>query len=217
MALKRLVQETQSESTVEYTNLEAGEHEGRLVYIGDLGLQRREWKGEEKPPTQQIALGIEIVGETVTIDGEEQPRMLWTAPFNIYQRMNENGKELPMFRVFVPQAKEGEIADWDSVLGMPCNVVVTHTKGKGEYADRTFDNISALSPIPAKYQKDVPLNKIEPAVGDSEDENNPATQALYGLARYVYDRRITGDIPAVREAPAKVVKDEDDFDDDLPF
>jgi len=45
MALKRrsTIPETKTNNdNVEYTNLEAGEHEGRLVYVADLGLQERD-------------------------------------------------------------------------------------------------------------------------------------------------------------------------------
>ena len=215
MALvRRTVEPETSNSTVEYENLEAGEHEGRLVYVADLGLQRREFKGEEKTPAQQIALGIEIVGKSVTIDGEEQPRMLWTAPFNIFSTMNERGKELAYYKVFDPSAEEGQVADWEGVLGMPCNVYIKHIKGKGEYSDRVFDNIESLSPIPTKYQADVEPNKIEPTIGDADDDTNAATRALYGLARYIYDRRLDNVTP---EPKAKVVPIQDDFEDDLPF
>lgn len=219
MALQRKSEQTASNnSTIEYTNLEAGEHEGRLVYVADLGLQRREWKGEEKPATQQISLGIEIVGQSVTVDGEELPRLLWTSPFNIFQTMSDQGKELPMYKTFVPSAKEGEVADWEGVLGMPCSVLVTHTKGKGDYADRVFDNISALLPIPAKYQSGVTENKIEPAIGDSEDEENEATKALYGLARWVWGNRVQG-VPQQVEQKKVVVEPTADvnLDDDIPF
>lgn len=217
MALKRKTpkQEKNTNSTVEYQNLPEGEHEGRLVYVGDLGIQAREFKGEAKPPCQQLSLGIEIIDNVVSIDGKDQPRILWTKPFNIFQQLTEMGKELSMYKIFRPNAKEGEVADWDAVLDLPCTVNVIHTEKDGT----KYDNIDSLLPIPTKYQSAVGEAKTtDMCVGDSEDENNPATKALFGLARYVHGKRIDSDAPSEKsedKVELKVV--DDDFDDDVPF
>lgn len=125
--LKRLGnEETNTRSVGNYENLEEGEYEARLVYVGDLGLIERNFNGEEKPPAQQLALGLELVDSTVMIDGIEQPRLIWSKPFNIFSTLNEKGKEIEMYRVFDSGAKEGEVADWDSALGQPCNATIVH-------------------------------------------------------------------------------------------
>ena len=191
MAIKRRGEQQTTERSDPIPNLEAGEHEGRLRYVADLGLHTNEYKGDKKPDVQKLALGIEIVGETVEIDGEQVPRLLWTQPFNVYYSMNENGKELALFRVFKPTAREGEVADWDSVLDEPCNVVVIHTKGRGDNADRTFDNIDVLNAIPAKYKDDVEDGLItDSCTGDVDDDENPAQKATFGLTRWFIERRI---------------------------
>jgi hypothetical protein len=190
MSLKRRTQNTASESTIEYENLEIGEHEARLVYVADLGLQEREYKGETKPPAQQISLGLEIIGKSVTLEDKELPRLLFTNPFNIFSNLTEKGKELEFYRVFNPSAVEDTDADWESYLGSPCNVIVKHTKGKGDNKDKIFDNISHLAPIPKKYQDGVEAALTSPAIGDADDPENIVTKSLYGLSKYVYDRRI---------------------------
>ena len=120
MAINRVSpQAEKSTSTIEYTNVPEGEHEGRLVYVADLGLQERNFAGEEKPPAQQLSLGIELVGQEQTLsDGGTLPRILWSKPFNIFQTMNERGNEYKYYKMFVPTARDGEVADWDKVLGM---------------------------------------------------------------------------------------------------
>ena len=213
MGLKRKspVQES-TNSNVEYSNLEAGEHEGRLVYIADLGLQRRIFKNEEKTPAQQISLGIEIVGSSVVIDGVEKPRFIWTKPFNIFQTLNDRGLELKYYKVFNPSAREGQVADWDSVMGMPCNAIIIHEKD----GDRTYDNIDYLTPIPAKYQDAVaPARITDMAIGDCDDENNPAQRAMFGLALHVFKKRIG----AESSPKLEVVQPEADadLDDNIPF
>jgi len=217
MALNRKssVSTTTASSDVEYTNLKEGEYEGRLVYVADLGLQEREYMGESKPPAQQISLGIEILGNTVVVDGKEQPRLLWTKPFNIFYEMNEKGNEYKYYKTFDSTAKEGQVADWDSVLGKPCNVLVVNVAGKGDNANRLYDNIDSISPIPTKYQDSVDASTVtDMAVGDADDDNNPAQRAMFGLPRYIFDRRIKG---GNNGTEAKAVESSEDFDDAIPF
>jgi len=199
MAINRVSpQAEKSTSTIEYTN-----------------VAERNFAGEEKPPAQQLSLGIELVGQEQTLsDGGTLPRILWSKPFNIFQTMNERGNEYKYYKMFVPTARDGEVADWDKVLGMPINVVVTHSKS----GDRTYDNISSMSAIPAKYQDQVPpAATTEMAVGDAEDENNIATKAMFGLVKYLHDKRVNG--PVVEKSTpvkAKAVADTE-FAEEIPF
>jgi hypothetical protein len=217
MSLKRVSFGTDSKkSDFKPQNLEEGDYEGRLVYVADLGLQSRNFKGEEKPPAQQVALGIEVIGKPVEIDGEKKPRILWTAPFNIFRTMNEKGKEYAYFKLFNPKAHPDTVANWESVLGTPVSVTVIHVKGKGENADRTYDNIQNLAAIPVKYQADVGPALTTPGVGDADDETNPVTAALFGLPKFVWDRRLEAYAPPVKAAkPTKKVDAEPD--EDVPF
>jgi len=214
MALNRVSPKTEkSNSNTEYTNVAEGEHEGRLVYVADLGLQERNFAGEEKPPAQQLALGIELVGQVQTMsDGGTVPRILWSKPFNIFQTMNERGNEYKYYKMFVPTAQEGQVADWDNVLGLPISVQVSHSVS----GDRTYDNISSLNPVPTKYRDQVAeAATTSTAVGDAEDANNVATKAMFGLVRFIHEKRING---RVESAPtiANATGDED-FANDIPF
>lgn len=186
MVLKR--RSEQRAPAADYEKLENDEYEGRLIYVADLGLQHREYKGEVKTPCQQISLGIEILGQPVNIDGEAKPRVLWTQPFNVFHELTSKGKELVFYSIFNTSAAEGEVADWDAVLGSPCNVVV----GKRSSADGTkeFDTINTLTTIPRKYQDDVAKGELEPCVGDADDDANPCTLALFGLAKFVFEKRL---------------------------
>jgi hypothetical protein len=216
MALNRTSPQAEStNSTVEYTNLAEGEHEGRLVYVADLGLQERSYMGEEKPPAQQISLGIEVMGNAVNVDGTMRPRLLWTKPFNIFQKMDERGNEYKYFKTFQPTAQDGQVADWDSVLGTPCNVIVKHQVT----GDRTYDNIDSITPIPAKYQDAVAASEFTDAcVGDCNDENNAAQKAMFGLARFVFEKRISPKSkPDLKVVSAAESGADVEFSDDIPF
>ena len=212
MGLNRKAKDTPRDIT--YVNLKEGEeYDARLVYVADLGLHTNEYKGVVKPDVQKLALGFEILGETVGIDGEEQPRMLWAKPFNIYYSLTDKGAEMKWFKIFSPAAKEGEIADWESVLGYPVSITVEHTPDKKDPTIK-YDNISAVVAIPKRYQKDIKQGLLQSGIGDPDDADNECTKALYGLTKWMYDQRM------VEGSVAEGVKvDEPTFnpDDEIPF
>ena len=215
MAIKRTGEVSKKNDLEPIPNLEAGEHEGRLRYVADLGLHTNEYKGEVKPNVQKLALGIEIVGETIEIDGETKPRLLWTSAFNIFYQMTEKGKELQFYKVFDTSATEGVIADWDAVINEPCNVTVVHVKGKGENSDRTYDNIASVSPIPSKYKAAVAEGLItDGCTGDVQNGNNPAQAATFGLPAWFIANQIN--FKVMEEAPVEPEREEI-FDDAVPF
>ena len=190
MGLKRRGEKTEGKDLPKIPNLEnGGEYEGRLVYVADLGLHEREYMGEKKPDVQKIALGIEIIGETVELEDGTVPRLLWVKPFNIYWKMSDKGAEFGYYKVFEPSAVADTVADWELQLGKCCSVTITHVKDKKD-PSVVYDNIQNIVGIPAKYQKNIGAATIEPCVGDADDEDNPATKALYGLSRWMYDQRI---------------------------
>ena len=204
-------------SNMEYENLTEGEHESRLIYVADLGLQMDNYNKDKEPTIkQQIALCFEVLGSTVKFDGVEKPRIIWSKPFNIFGRMSGLSTEYSMYKAFVPTAKEDTIADWESVLGEPVNIIIEHVK---KDADTIYDNVEGLSSIPSKYR-----DKVEPAIttefsiAGSEDVDSPAIKNLHGLAKFVHDKRITGNIASATQATqAQPVSEVETFDDDVPF
>jgi hypothetical protein len=192
MALKRRTVAKRKDAVEgDYQQLEDGDYESRLVYVADLGLHKREYMGEDKGDTQKISLGFEILGNPVQIDGEMKPRILWTKPFNVYTELNERGEEMKYYRIFNPSCQEGDVANWESVLGEPCSLTVGKNWSKDK--TRTFDTILSIAPIPAKYRKDVPEGEITPAIGNADDVNDPVQKAMFGLVLYVFKNRLTGD------------------------
>lgn len=182
MSLKR--RSTVKEKT-EYDKLPDGEYEARLVYVADLGLQDR--SRYDKEPAQQVSLGLEILGQPVTINEVECPRILWSQSFNVFQTMHEKSKELQMYRIFNPSAAPDTVADWDSVLGMPCNAVVGKREGNN---GKVYDELTNITTIPAKYHDSIAKGEIEPCIGDADDPDNAAQTNLFGLAKWKYDNRI---------------------------
>ena len=200
-----------AEDSKTYENLDAGDYEGRLVYVADLGEQKP--YNPDDRPTHKIALGIEIIGETVDVNGEKKPRMLWSRSFNIFNSLTEMGTETKMYRVFSPTARVGEASDWQSALGKPCNVIVGHdVKGSAKY-----DKIVDITPIPSKYQDSVAEATItDMAVGDEDDPNNPAQRAMYGLVKWQFENTRVGSKSTVNK-PAKADVEDTSLDDAVPF
>lgn len=200
--------------TIEYENLEPGEYEARLVYIVDLGMHRKEYKGEYTGDQQMIVLGFEILGETVTVDGKEHPRYMFINPFYVSPAgMSEKSNEYKYYSVFEPTAKDWDTPDWPAQLGKPCSVMIENVKSKD--GDKVFDNIVSVTAIPKKYQKNVAKGKLKPEAGDGNDLEDK----LYGLARWIWDRRIGAGGETQQETPKKkdAPAEDDDFDDDIPF
>lgn len=190
--------------------LEVGEYEGRLVMVADLGLQRKEFKGEYKGDVQQISLGIELIGQTYELETSEgvieKPHLLWTKPFYIYDTAGEKSKELEFYSVFDRAAKKDCTPDWEAQLGKPCNVLVDH-KESAEGGEYSF--IKSLSPIPEKYQSGVGEATIDLGIGDIDDADNPVNKALYGLARFVFENRVDANAPTTEGASSAA--DDDPF------
>lgn len=218
-----LEKESSGNVEIEYENLEPGEHEGRLVFVADLGLQRSEQKGVHKGNFQQLALGIEIVGKTFKKDGEEYPVMIWAKPFFTYGILTERGNELPLALAFNSKAVEGVEFDWDAELGKPVTAVIINktVKGKDGAPDHVYDNIARLVAIPEKYQAGVAEASIAPASGNGKD----VTDHFRGLVKFVWDKQVY-EQEAVADAktdnqftrgrvPQQTL--DDNFDDDIPF
>jgi len=209
-----------SESNNEYENLAAGEHEGRLVYVADLGFHTKEYQGEFKGNFQNLSLGIEIVGKTFKMDDKEHPVMMWSRAFPLYDTLNEKAGEYAAYKAFVPTAVEGDVPDWEAQLGKPVNVIVTHTKDKKD-ASKVYDNIGSLISIPTKYQEGVTAATITPSAGNGEE----VVKALYGLSKWLFERQLSDDQLGrqhQQEANADAASQNMDdsmagMDDDIPF
>ena len=193
MAIKRTAQ--QSNTMPE--QLAEGKYKARLAYVADLGVQKSEWQGEDNS-CQQIALGLEILGETKDIgtDGNEEivPNVIFMRGFNIFQAMSERGNEYKRYKAFNAEAKDGEVADWDGVLGTPVMVTIKHNKdGYAEIVD--------LAGIPEEFQAGIdPMLTTDSCTGDVGDESNPAQKATFKtLAGWCIDNNQVVEVPQTPE------------------
>lgn len=225
MSIKRKSEKPQASSSdaAEYDNLEVGEYEARLVYVADLGMHPNKGPTWDKPDVQKIALGFEVLENPVTIDGEEHPRVLWADSINVYYSLTDKGKELVVYNIFDPKAEAGDDPDWDKQLGQCCSISVVHVNGKDDKSEEVYDNISRISVIQKKYQKNVPEATItDMCTGGDEDMDSPVMKALRGLAKWQFDQRLDGGegktAEEVESKPKPAPSVLEDIDEDsIPF
>ena len=218
MAIERVSSNTNKETN--NVALPAGDYDGRLVYVADLGIIRDEYKGEVNE-RQKLVLGIEILGKEVEVevDGEKvtKPLILWSKAFNIYARTSDKSVEFKFATVFEPAFKGGIAFEWEDVLGAPVSVVLSVTD------DGKYNNIERLQAVPSRFASAFPANVTEPATGRYDDEAIKGD--LYGLPLWLVKNRgeladapkevapQQGEVaPAAPAAPAAPVSE-----DDLPF
>ena len=121
--------------------------------------------------------------------------------------------KLSYYSVFDSRAEDGQVPGWEAQVGKPCSVRVVHVTS----GENTYDNIGALLPIPEKYQEGVPPATIEPAIGDADDPNNVVTKGLWGLPKFVYDKRIGGGSSNAPPANHPAASQGPSFDEDVPY
>tara|TARA_R110002167_G_scaffold299111_1_gene503449 strand:- start:15 stop:638 length:624 start_codon:yes stop_codon:yes gene_type:complete len=207
MAIKRTAVRQVSAAPTDV--LPEDDYDARLVYVADLGVQKGNPKYDQKD-NQQLALCLEIVGRTREFEGETVPQLLWGSAFNIFQKLNELGNEYKNFKIFEPSCQEGDVADWDKVLGVPCSVSTIIN-------DRGYAEIEEITRV-AKKHLDGVLDSIvtDMCTGDVDDEDNPAQKAMFGLPRWLVDNNRAGHEegePLVAQKPqASGIEDED-----IPF
>ena len=131
--------------------LEAGTYPIRLVQVLSLGLQpQRPFKGEEKPPKQEIMLTYEFLDEFLKDeDGEElldKPRWLSeTLPLNNLE--NDRANSTKRYYAFDPSEEEG--GDWAALVGTPAMATVVLNPSRKD-PSKIYENIASVSTMRAK-------------------------------------------------------------------
>lgn len=97
-----------------------GTYPARLVQLISLGVQEGEWQGQVKQ-SPKVTLTFELPTETITINGEEQPRWIGKE-FNL--SLHEKSGLTPVVKALDPK---GECKDLTELLGKPCMVQVGST------------------------------------------------------------------------------------------
>jgi hypothetical protein len=191
-----------------------GTYPARLVQIVSLGVQEGEWKGERKV-NPKVTLTFELPTETITINGEEQPRWI-SKEFNL--SLHEKSSLTPIVKALDPA---GQCKDLSELLGKPCMVQV----GSTETGNAKITSI--VAPM-----KGMPVAEIyNPAKMLAFDFDNPDLEMFATFPQFMQEK-IKSAInyngfadgvqakpaskPALTKAKPQPAFDEDEGDD-LPF
>lgn len=166
--------------------LDPGTYPARLVQVIDLGVQpQRPFKGEPKEPAHEIMTTYEFVDEfCIDLDPdsethnevmEDKPRWL-SETFPIYNLKSDKARSTKRYHALDPDEEhEGE---WGELVGFPVNVSVVVNQGKGDNADKVYENISMTSTMRAKDAARCPELVNPPKVLDRDDPDLEVFKSL---------------------------------------
>ena len=180
----------------------------------DLGHQYGEVSKSSNP---NVVIGWEIIGETITIDGKEQPRTF----YNTYTRsLNKKSKlrsDLTSWRGKEFTVEELKRFNLENVVGASCMLQIVHKKSAD--GSRVYANLASVTKVP-KIVKPF-KGTLSPVVFDI-DEND--LSMVDELPKWIgdkikaspeYQMRIQRENAEPMKTP--VLEELDDLDGTLPF
>ena len=186
--------------------LEAGTYSAVCCELIDLGLQYNEaWKTSSR----KVLVGWEVVGETVNVNGEAQPRIFsktYTASLNEKAALR---KDLNAWRGRPFNEEELKAFDLKTIVGVPCMLTIVHQQSQN---GKTYANLASIGGIPKGFPK--PGRTVEPTIYDI-DENDPAV--VDTLPAWIADIIKASPSYAERTANYSPLQDLPDDDGELPF
>lgn len=145
--------------------LEPGTYPAVCCMLIDLGMQYSE---SFKTSARKVLIGWEIVGETVSIGGEEQARTfskIYTASLNEKATLR---KDLNAWRGRPFTDQELEAFDMRKIVGTPCLLTIIHNTATN---GNVYANLAGVASLPKGYPK--PALTVSPTIYDI-DESDPA-------------------------------------------
>lgn len=153
--------------------LEAGDYPVRVLQIIDLGVQKqRPYKGEPKPPCHEISITYELLDEFCKDeDGneeEDRPRVI-SEIFPLRSLDSDLAKSTKRYFAIDPEEKFG--GDFSQLISIPVKAVISKTNGKGDNADKVYNNIISINAMRPKEAATAPelINKPKVFLLDSPD------------------------------------------------
>lgn len=119
----------------------AGTQLARLVGITGLGVQKREFQGEEKSPTEQLNFTYELPNDKMTTDkGEELPR--WIGQNRVSFFVAEKSTLAKILQALDPLNKcDGDLT---KLIGTPCFLSIVHSQKPGKAVTAKIASVTAL-------------------------------------------------------------------------
>jgi len=163
--------------------IEPGVYPARLVQILDLGVQaQRPYKGQEKPPAQELMLTYELV-DVFMVDEEgneveDKPRWV-SETFVLHNLKADKAKSTVRYHAFDPQ--ENFEGDWSQCIGMPINVTLVNNAS----GDKVYTNVASVAAMRPKDADKCPELKNPSKVFDLM---NPDVEVFNALPQWLQDK-----------------------------
>lgn len=221
---------TKSTKFVEQKNIAPGVYPARLVQLIDFGLQaQKPYKGQDKPPVNEIGLTYELVDEFMLDENgkaiEDKPRWISeTLPF--YGLYADKAKSTLRYLAFDPTQEWG--GDFSRAITQPVNVTVVNNPGNN---GKVYDNVASIAAMRPRDAEKCPELVNDPRVFDLD---NPDLKVFESFPQWIQDKikgnlnyegsklqKALGDTRST-PAPAQETKKEeaapwDGKDDDAPY
>lgn len=216
----------------EQKNITPGNYPARLVQLIDLGLQAQApYKGQEKPPVQQIMLTYELVDEFMKDedgnDIEDKPRWISeTLPF--FGLHADKAKSTQRYNAFDPSGDYN--GDFSQAVGLPINVTIVNNQSTN---GKTYDNVAGISPMRPRDAQACPELKNPSKVFDLDAPDMDVFNSLpewiqnkikdnLNFAGSPLEKTLAGkpskdSKPAKQEKKAEAPKPAEPDDDDTPY
>ena len=149
---------TNNSNKIEQPVLDAGAYPGRVVQVIDLGVQpQRPYKGEDKPPAQEIMVTYELADEFIVDEEgnpvEDKPRWL-SENFPLHNLQSDLAKSTKRYYAVDPDGVYD--GDWTKLVGQPVMINITKDAGSGKNAGKVFNNVASTSSMRKKEADKLP-------------------------------------------------------------
>jgi hypothetical protein len=142
----------QPESTFEACPV--GVHIARCFKLVDMGLQKKQYKGQPKGEQEKLMVGFELLGDERTKEGEN---FVYTQFY--WKTLGENAllrAHLEAWRGKALTEEEAAGFDVSKLLGAYCQLNLVEDKT----ADKTYINIGSITPLHKSMPRPAPVNDI---------------------------------------------------------
>lgn len=191
--------------------LEAGSYPARVVQVLDLGVQvQRPFKGEAKPPCQEINITYELADEFMKDedgnDLEDKPR--WVSEMiPLFNLKAERAKSTQRYKALDPN--DDFDGDFTQLVGLPCNVTIVQSVSKTN--GNIYNNVAGITSMREKDAKRMPelVNPSKTFVLD-----DPDMEVFNSLPQFIQDK-ITSNLNFQGSKLQKLLGEkEDDVDEE---
>ena len=124
--------------------------------------------------TKKIAIGWELPGETITIDGETVPRTFFNTYTASLSTKSLLRKDLTSWRGKEFTVEELKGFNLRNIVGVPCMIQIVHRKSAD--GSRTYANLASVTKIPKGFP--APKGKLEPMIYDIEEDDPAVVDTL---------------------------------------